>query len=40
LRAGDRVFVPVHRDPMRGLGAVYMVTSIALMFVTISSISH
>jgi protein involved in polysaccharide export with SLBB domain len=40
LRAGDRLFVPVHRDGMRALTAVYLVASIGVMMFSISQINH
>jgi hypothetical protein len=40
LRAGDRVFVPSRRDPMRALSAVYIIASITFMYVSISHYHH
>jgi protein involved in polysaccharide export with SLBB domain len=40
LRAGDRLFVPVHRDSMRGLSALYLVVSISVMVMTMTQLSH
>jgi polysaccharide export outer membrane protein len=37
LRAGDRLFVPGHRDGLRGLTALYLVASIAVMFMAMSN---
>jgi len=40
LRAGDRLFVPGHRDSARALGALYMLVSISLAIFTMTQISH
>jgi protein involved in polysaccharide export with SLBB domain len=40
LRAGDRLFVPGHRDGARALGAVYMLVSISLAIFTMTQIAH
>jgi len=40
LRAGDRLFVPGHRDGTRALGAVYMLVSISLAIFTMTQIAH
>ena len=40
LRAGDRLYVPVHRDSGRSLGMIYLLVSISAMIFTMTQVSH